>query len=127
MPWNTAAANEPSWPIHDPWHYGATMESVADISRTEFEAKLEASEARAQTAIARIEGKLDVLLTKTQYASEQASSLKWWIAGLIATVIVSAVGTVVGIAGANTSLVQSVIGAFQAGQDTPKQSTSAKK
>lgn len=81
----------------DPWHpKSLTMNdsSMNEISRPELDAKLEAIEARLETKIVRIEGKLDVLVESSKQTSSDAKSLKLWIGGLIATVIIAAVSTV---------------------------------
>ena len=90
-------------------------------TRPELDAKLEAIEARLETKVTRIEGKLDLLVETSNQVRTDARSLKLWIAGSIVTVIIAAVSTVIGVYGANASLIQSVIAAFESGRSIGQQ------
>lgn len=113
-----AAENDASYEYNDPWHNPRRIDPMADITRPELDAKLEAVEARMETRVTRIENKIDIAVEAIRGAAVESKSLRNTILALIVTVIVTAVGTVVGVYGANASIVQSVISAFQAGQQS---------
>lgn len=126
---------------------GHTVATVAttlysdDMDRPEIDAKLAAAEARMETQTTRIEGKLDaavariegkfdslevkfdMLMSRMDGLAQETHSMRWWAAGVIVTVLIAAVGTVIGVYGANASIVQSVISGFQAGQQAPPPKT----
>jgi hypothetical protein len=87
-----------------------------EITREELDAKLETIEAKTDARVARIEAAIDSMRMETH-------SVKNWVMGGIITVVITVVaaafGTVWGVYGANASIVQAVITAFQAGQQSP--------
>jgi hypothetical protein len=92
---------------------------MAEITRPELDAKLEAIEARADARVSRIENKVDIAIEAIKGAATESRSLRNTIFALVITVVATGVATVVGVYGANASIVQSVISAFQAGQQSP--------
>jgi len=104
---------------------GGYNEDMAEITRPELDAKLDAIEARAEARVSRIENKIDIAITAIKDASadlkSETRSNRNWMAGVIVSVVLGAAATIVGVYGANASIVQSVIAAFQAGQSSPQQ------
>ncbi|CAB4133050.1 hypothetical protein UFOVP140_24 [uncultured Caudovirales phage] len=100
-------------------------------SREEFNAKIEAVEARMDTRVSSIEGKIDGLMTRMEERDkrfdertlsiqsdittmkrdmvENSRSLKYWLIG-------TGIATVIGLFGANITMVQTMFGAFESGK-----------
>lgn len=67
------------------------VDDMADQTREEVDAKISASEARTETKIARLEGKLDLVLSKLDHVAEDNRSTRanqWVIAFGLAVLIV---------------------------------------
>jgi hypothetical protein len=66
---------------------------MSDISREEIQAHIAASEARNETKIARLEGKLDLVLSKLDGVNEnvKSSNANQWVIGLGLAVLIVAV------------------------------------
>lgn len=93
--------------------------TMSEVTRPELDAKLEAVEARLETKVVRIEGKIDLMLQSVALQTKETHSLRGWAMSLIASIVISAIGVVIGVYGANASIVQAVIAAFQAAQQAP--------
>jgi Fe2+ transport system protein B len=68
--------------------------AMADLTREEIKAQIEASEARTETKIARMEGKLDLVLSKLDSAKGDSLAIRtnqWVIAFGLAVLIVAVV------------------------------------
>ena len=101
------------------------------LTRPEHDAKLQASEARMdakmdrlESRMDRLEGRMDALADKVDALTvilkdfmvesrETSRSLRWWIAGMVATVILSIPATYA----VNWSIVQSVTAVYEAGRN----------
>jgi hypothetical protein len=72
---------------------GTGREIMADQTREEIDAKIAAAEARGDTKIARLESKIDLVLTKLDDVTKDYRSLRAniWTAGLIIIVVIIAV------------------------------------
>lgn len=82
------------------------------VSRPEFDAKIEAMEARMDGRVARIDGKLDLMMERLQDAKQSTTNLRWWLVGAAVTVLVACVATAIGIQ-------QMTVTTFQAASQQP--------
>jgi hypothetical protein len=86
------------------------------LSRPELDAKLQALETRMDAKIERMEFTVNALsLTVNEFmreSRETSRSLRWWIAGMMATVILSIPATYA----VNWSIVQSVTAVYESGR-----------
>jgi hypothetical protein len=71
-------------PLHKDETLAAEGSKMSDISREEIKAHIDASEARGETKIARLEGKLDLVLSRLNDVNENVRSSKanQWVIGL---------------------------------------------
>ena len=94
---------------------------MAEITREELDAKLETIETRMDARISSIETKIDHFIEKVDERSNRleasmaevrsdSKSLRWWLAG-------TAVATVLGVYGANISMVQTMLASFESGKN----------
>lgn len=102
-------------------------EKMTEVTRDEFNAKLETIEVRMDSRVASIESKIDAFLTRVddRFAStnerfdrmetgfkevrQESKNIKWWLAG-------TAIATVIGLYAANVSMVQTMLAAFESGK-----------
>lgn len=109
-------------------------EAMPEVSRPEFEAKLEAMEAKMDARVAAVSGDIKALIAKmeerdkrfetiaenTNRAADQAANLKssMWLAAIsiVASIILASAGFYLAIQANTLSVAQTVTSAFQAGQ-----------
>jgi hypothetical protein len=79
--------------LHKDETLAAEGSKMSDISREEIKAHIDASEARGETKIARLEGKLDLVLSRLNDVNENVRSSKanQWVIGLGLAVLIVAV------------------------------------
>lgn len=85
-----------------------------DISRPELDAKLEAVEARMDSRLARMEVVVERTSKDVERVASEASNFKWWAIG-------TAIATVVGLYGANISLLSGFVAAWESGKGVGQQ------
>lgn len=81
-----------------------------EISRHELDAKLEAIEARIDARLARMEVIVERSASDVQAVEKAAGNFKWWAIG-------TAIAAVVGLYGANVSLLSGFQAAFESGRN----------
>jgi len=81
-----------------------------------MDAKLEVVKVQQQAHASSLENKIDNMISAVKDGIDEFKTVRWWMAGVIVTVALSAVATIIGVYSGNASIVQSVIAAFQAGQ-----------
>lgn len=91
---------------------------MATVTREEIDAKLEAVEARTETKLAGIDGKIDRLGDQLVRVSADISAFKWWLVGAALTVIF-------GIGALNYTLLGNMVAAFESGKNTATSLTQA--
>lgn len=88
------------------------MEST--ITRPELHAKFETMEARVDTRVARIEGKIDQMMLRLDHTDHGVSNLRWWILGAALSILVASVGTAFGIQQMTITTFQAAAAQYQA-------------
>lgn len=99
------------------------------VAREEFEAKLQAIEARMDARVASIDGKFEAMLARIQSMNETLVETKAAFNSVKTTVVVTGVSAVLavlfGIASFNASLLNNMISSFDSGRETASAITAA--
>jgi hypothetical protein len=93
-----------------------------DITRSEIDARFEASEARRDAMFAMINGKLDMLIERLDAQIKRIDKLEQAMTSLKTTVIItgitSSIAIVLGVAGFNATLLSNMTATFESGKET---------
>ena len=100
---------------------GPHHQDMTTVTKDLLDAKLETIETRMDARISSIETKIDHFIEKVDERSNRleasmaevrsdSKSLRWWLAG-------TAVATILGVYGANVSMVQTMLASFESGKN----------
>jgi hypothetical protein len=87
---------------------------MADMNREEVDAKIGASEARADSKFATVIARLDALITEMREMRVEMSNIR---ISVILTVIASTLTIIFGVAGFNASLLNNMLASFDSGKE----------
>jgi translation initiation factor IF-1 len=90
----------------------AVMEST--VTRPELHAKFGTIEARVDTRVARIEGKIDQLMIRLDNTDHVVGKLRWWVLGAALSILAANFGTAFGIQQMSITNFQAAAAQYQA-------------